>query len=177
MNRSMSAVAEVEAGTLAERRAELTVANAVWVAMALLHRGSPEREGFTADEIVELVRKLRLTGGREDSVRQHIRQHCVANKRPQPNTWCMLFDPGNGLRRLFCAGDTVYPGRNAERTHPKWEELPAEFKDLREWYEQKWNRSSGDPVVDPLLALIGTWKEEPADEYVARLREGWGEGR
>lgn len=164
-------------GTFSERGANLTVTNAVWVATALLHKRSPGRDGFALEEIVRLVKELQLTEGLEDSVRQHIRQHSVANKKPQPNTVCMLFDPGNGLRRLFRAGDTVYPGRNVERTHPRWEDLPGEYQELRRWYEQEWNRSDGGDVVDPLLALIGTWKEEAADEYVARLREGWGNAR
>jgi hypothetical protein len=32
-------------------------------------------------------------------------------------------------------------------------------------------------ILDPLLALAGSgkdaWAHEPADEYVARLRDGW----
>jgi hypothetical protein len=161
----------------AHRGAELTVTNAVWVATAMLHKRLPERDGFAPEEIVRLVNELQLTERSEDSVRQHVRQHSVANKKPQPNTVCMLFDPGSGLRRLFRPGDKAYPGRNETRTHPRWEELPAEYQELRRWYEQEWSRSSGGEVADPLLALIGTWKEESADEYVARLREGWGDAR
>ncbi len=160
-----------------DQGAGLIVADAVWVATALLHRRAPERDGFAPEEIVRLVQKLRLTERTEDSVRQHVRQHSVANRKPQPNTVCMLFDPGGGLRRLFRLGDKAYPGRNEARTHPRWEDLPTEYQGLRRWYEEEWNRSSGDAAVDPLLALIGTWKEEPADEYVARLREGWNDAR
>jgi hypothetical protein len=160
-----------------EHGARLIVADAVWVATALLHRSAPEREGFAPEEIVRLVQKLRLTERTEDSVRQHVRQHSVANRKPQPNTVCMLFDPGGGLRRLFRLGDKAYPGRNVERTHPRWEDLPTEYQGLRRWYEQEWNRSSGAAGADPLLALIGTWKEEPADQYVAHLREGWSDAR
>jgi hypothetical protein len=156
--------------------AGLTITDAVWIATALLHRKYPQREGFERGEIVGQVRELRLTDAEEGSIHQHVRQHSVANKKPQPNTVCMLFDIGGGLRRLFRDGDAVYPGRNAERTHPKWEELPAEYVFLKSWYEEEWNGKGSDKAEDPLLALIGTWEGETADVYVARLREGW-EGR
>lgn len=152
--------------------ADLTVTNAVWVATALLHKKYPERSGFVQDEIVRVVSQLHLTEGSEDSIRQHVRQHSVANKKPQPNTVCMLFDAGGGLRRLFRSGDEVYPGRNKHRTHPRWEDLPPPYRELQSWYEADW-RTSSSSTEDPLLALTGTWKDEPADDYVAHLRENW----
>jgi hypothetical protein len=156
--------------------ANLTVTNAVWVATALLHKNYPERDGFTPEEIVHVVKDFNLTERSEDSIWTHVRQHSVANKRPQPNTVCMLFDPGGGLRRLFRSGDKAYPGKNESRTHPRWEDLPTEYQHLRRWYEEEWNGVGGGEN-DPLLALVGTWKDEPADEYVAHLRENWGEAR
>jgi hypothetical protein len=152
--------------------ADLTVTNAVWVATALLHKKYPERPAFELDEIVRVVNQLHLTEGNEDSVRQHIRQHSVANKKPQPNTVCMLFDVGGGLRRLFRSGDEVYPGRNENRTHPRWEDLPLTYRKLQVWYESEW-KASYSSREDPLFALVGTWKDEPADDYVAHLRENW----
>jgi hypothetical protein len=163
----------------APRGAGLTVTNAVWIATALLHRKYPELGGFEREKIVSLVRDLDLTDAEEGSIHQHVRQHSVANKKPQPNTVCMLFDPGRGLRRLYRAGDEVHPGRNAVRTHPKWEDLPEQYADLRRWYENEWNGGAAGEETDQLLALIGSgkaiWQDEPADEYVARLREGWGD--
>ncbi len=155
----------------------LTVANAVWVATASLHRRYPERDGFAPEEIVQLAVAQHLTNRREESIRQHVRQHCVANKKPQPNTVCMLFDPGGGVRRLFRKGDKVYVGRNGERTHPKWDDLPAAYQDLRRWYEEEWEGRGGKGEQDPLLALAGTWRWETADVYVAKLREDWDERR
>jgi hypothetical protein len=163
----------------AARGAGLTVTNAVWIAVAFLQKRHPERGGFSVDEISGLVAELDLTDGEDKSVRQHVRQHSVANKRPQPNTVCMLFDSGGGLRRLYRGGDEVYPGRNAARTHPKWEELPPQYEYLRRWYEEEWIGEGSSAAEDPLLALIGSgkeiWKSEHADEYVKRLRSGWGD--
>jgi hypothetical protein len=171
------AIEEISLSKVKAGAANLTVTNAVWVATALLHKNYPKRDGFTPEEIVRLVKELNLTEGAEDSIWQHVRQHSVANKKPQPNTVCMLFDPGRGMRRLFRSGDKVYPGRNERRTHPKWEDLPVDYRHLRRWYEEQWNDTGVNGMDDPLLALAGTWKEEPADEYVAHLRENWGEAR
>jgi hypothetical protein len=174
--------AQIEEGALSRTpagNAGLTVTNAVWIATALLHKTYPARAAFKRDEIVKLVLKLALTEGEEGSIQQHVRQHSVANKKPQPNTVCMLFDPGAGLRRLFRTGDEVYPGRNAARTHPKWNELPEQYAYLVRWYQEEWNSARSSAEVDPLLALIGSgkdiWKDEHADEYVARLRSNWGD--
>ncbi|MGD0446821.1 MAG: hypothetical protein ABSA39_23030 [Edaphobacter sp.] len=54
--------------------------------------------------------------------------------------------------------------------------MPQQYQDLRRWYEEEWNGSGGGED-DPLLALVGTWKDEPADEYVASLRENWSDAR
>jgi len=151
----------------------------VWVATSLLHREHPERTGFAPEEIVQMVLDRRMTEGAEDSIRLHVHQHSVANKKPQPNRACMLFDPGDGSRRLFRHGDRVYPGKDAARTHPNWEDLPLQYKDLRRWYEEVWEKTAVDSKEDPLFALIGTWNGggESADDYVASLRADWGEGR
>ena len=159
--------------------ADMTIVNAVWVATSLLHREHPERKGFAPEEIVQLVIERRWTEGAEDSVRLHVNQHSVANRKPQPNRACMLFDPGNGLRRLFRRGDRVFPGKDATRTHPNWDDLPSQYQDLRRWYEEVWEKSQTASQEDPLFALIGTWNGggESPDEYVARLRADWGDAR
>lgn len=61
---------------------------------------------------------------------------------------------------------------------PKREEVPAQYHELLEWYEE-WSRPQvGESVVDwerdPLIQLIGSgkhiWADEHADEYVQNLR-------
>jgi len=151
--------------------AGLTVASAVWVATALLHQREPGRESFAIDEIVAEVMRLELTSGLDKSVKAHVMQHCVSNKKPDPNRACILFEPRRGLRRLFRPGDEVYAGKDVNRTHPDWEDLPAEYGGLRDWYEREWIGASS--LVDPLLALAGTWTGERADAYVSALRAGW----
>lgn len=155
----------------------LTVADAVWIGAALLQRkaGVKNREGFAADVIVDEVVRLRLTKGAPKSIWQHVNQHCVANRKPQPNRSRMLYALGGGVRRLFRDGDRSDAGREGAPTHPEWDKLPAQYQDLRRWYEEEWNGPAAGAENDPLLALIGTWKWETADEYVARLRSDWGD--
>jgi hypothetical protein len=158
-------------GSTAEN-ADLTVADAVWVGTALLHQRHNNSEPLSTADIVHFVESQRLTKGAFKSIWQHVSQHCVANRPPQPNRACMLFATGQGNRRLFRDGDRVDPERVGGRTHPNWDELPSQFADLRQWYETVWN--THDPQDDPLLAVIGTgreiWADQHADEYIAELR-------
>lgn len=164
----------------------LSVADAVWIATATLHEGHPAKDlhphnrvgaGFSTEEILEQVRKLQLTDKAINSVRQHINQHCVANRPPQPNRTCELFALGKGYRRLFRPGDSVAEGRLYSRHKPAV--LPAEFLYLDAWYSDWCKRHNAKPEEDPLIAAIGIgkhlWAGEDAVEYVARLREGWEE--
>ncbi len=158
-------------------RGELTVADAVWVGTATLHQQSPESEGFSTEDIVERVLHLRLTRGEQKSIWQHVNQHCVANRKPQPNRSRMLFALGRGNRRLFRDGDRSDPGREGAPTHPDWEKLPTEYRHLGNWYED-WNGVGRTTDDDPLLKLVGSgvgiWKDNHADEFVADLRKDWG---
>jgi hypothetical protein len=61
---------------------------------------------------------------------------------------------------------------------PKFEDIPAVYSDLLQWYRVWSNAAANDcQETDPLLALAGSgralWADEHADEYVRRLREGW----
>ncbi|HWG18813.1 MAG TPA: hypothetical protein VN678_13170 [Acidobacteriaceae bacterium] len=153
--------------------ADLTVANAVWIATALLQREAGDSRVFSTEKIVQSVEELRLTKGVSKSIWQHVNQHCVANRPPQPNRACMLTATGRGNRRLFREGDKVDDGRRGGRTHPDWEKLPTQFQSLKDWYEKVWNAPSSEE--DPLLAAIGAgreiWADQHADEYIAELRD------
>ena len=96
----------------------------------------------------------------------------------------MLYEtrPGHRIRRLFRDGDDYHPGREPwEDRYSEPDEILLRYGvyTLLNWYE-KWNgkqRGSRKRILDPLLALYGSgkefWADEHADEYVARLREGW----
>ena len=157
---------------------DLTVADAVWVGTAVLHQEFPNEVAFPTETIVTRVIGLRLTRGGQKTIWQHVNQHCVANRKPMPNRSRMLFALGKGDRRLFREGDRSDPQREGAPTHPKWNTLPEKYRYLEQWYEE-WSRPARSVEEDPLLKLVGSgteiWRGTHADEFVASLREGWGD--
>jgi hypothetical protein len=164
-----------------------------------LHREQPAQPDFSIDEIVARVRKEALVQGRSPEVNVHVGrpgtagarqlpttvvrpgvyvhvvQHCVANRPPNPGRYRMLYETGRGRRRLFRPGDSYDPAREGAKTTPIVEDLPYGYNGLLSWYRD-WCIQVR-PAPDPLLALAGTgkllWADEPSDDYVRRLREGW----
>jgi hypothetical protein len=155
---------------------KLLAADRVWIATALLHTENPRRKGFSLSEIQERARVEALLDETTNTFYVHANQHCVANRLPNPGNHRMLLEIENGQRRLYRTGDPCKPGRTGKIT-PKPEAVPAKYRPLFDWYAE-WSKDRS-PVrpLDPLLRLIGSgkdiWKDEHADEYVRRLREGW----
>lgn len=156
----------------------IRVADEVWIAAALLHREHPEAPDFSIEEIVERARQEERNIPFRPGVYVHAVQHCVANRKPNPARYRMLFETTPGRRRLFRKGDSYHPAREGGKIEPHFEDLPFGYIALLNWY-QEWNLGgAGDSLAeDPLLALRGSgkqlWADEHADDYVRRLREGW----
>ena len=154
------------------------VADEVWVATALLHRENPKRGDFSIEEIMERASKEAGKEPIRPGVYVHVVQHCVANRPPNPGRYRMLFESANGRRRLFRKGDIYDPAREGAKTVPAKEDIPSQYANLLDWYLD-WTQDSIEERIknDPLLALYGDgkdlWADEPADEYVRRIREGW----
>jgi len=154
----------------------LKVADEVWIATALLHRERPGEADFSTEEIVERVARERLAEQVRPGIYVHVVQHCVANRRPNPGRYRMLFETSQGRRRLFRPGDSYDPSREGGKTTPNPGEIPEEYAPLLDWYRE-WCSAVARVyhTTDPLLALVGTgkklWADEHADEYVNRLRE------
>jgi hypothetical protein len=153
---------------------ELKVADAVWVATALLHREEPDCEGFEIEQIIHRVQAERLTRRQWQTIYQHVNQHCVANRKPDPNRSRVLYSIGERRRRLWRTNDPYDPGRDGATYKPA--RIPSKYAYLLDWYED-WNRKYAGRTEDPLLSLVGSgthiWTSEHADDYVNRLREGW----
>ncbi len=160
------------------RAERIKVADEVWVATALLHREHPEQPDFAVEEIVERAKKEGLVRPPSPGVYVHASQHCVANRRPYPNRYRMLFETAPGRRRLFRQSDPYHPQREGSKSVPEREELPEPYRPLLDWY-RNWSQDSIEDRIknDPLLALRGSgkqvWADEHADEYIRRLRQGW----
>jgi hypothetical protein len=157
---------------------QVKVADEVWIATALLHRERPGHADFTIEEIMERAGRESGNEALRPGVYVHIVQHCVANRAPNPGRYRMLIETSPGRRRLYRTGDSYDPQREGSKTTPEAEDLPEKYLDLLEWY-RRWSRDTLEDRIknDPLLALYGSgrdvWADEPADEYVRRLREGW----
>jgi hypothetical protein len=164
---------------------DLFLADRIWIAVALLHREYPGREDFSRDEIRRKLDESGLANGTErGSVNAHLKEHLVANVPPSSSKYRMLYEttPGGNLR-LFRPGDFTYATRNQKRkpskTVPKREEIPEQYRQLLNWYEE-WSKEAQTPNAsinwedDPLIRLIGSgkhiWADEHADEYVENLR-------
>jgi hypothetical protein len=157
---------------------KIKVADEVWLATALLHRENPARSDFTLNEIVERAAKEGVVKERRPGVYVHAALHCVANRPPHPGRYRMLYETRPKYRRLFRLGDSYDPQREGSKVTPEVDDIPLRYTHLLKWY-QDWSRSQGKKASqsDPLLSLYGSgkklWADEHADEYVARLREGW----
>ncbi|MDP9379453.1 MAG: hypothetical protein M3Q29_04755 [Chloroflexota bacterium] len=81
--------------------ADIKVADEVWIAAALLHREHPDRPDFSIAEIVDRVAQEGLHKPLRPGVQIHATLHCVANKRPNPGTYRMLYQDLAPMRVLL----------------------------------------------------------------------------
>ncbi len=154
------------------------VADAVWVAVALLHREHPTSSDFGLQEIVDRVlAEPRLGACQRTTLYAHVTQHCVANVTPNSGKYRMLFETMKGRRRLFRAGDPQDSSRTGKIV-PEPPGVPSEFRSLLDWYRSDYAgaRSLKQRIKDdPILAMRGLgkeiWADVDADEYVRQLRE------
>lgn len=152
----------------------MTSSNWVWLAAALLHREHPGKDDFSSQEIFE--KALQISDGKQQpqSLRQHISTHAVANKEPHAAPYKLLWETSRGRRRLFRKGDPAHVAR-VGRTHPTPSELPAQYRDLVDWYLSDYDREALGPVTrrsgpgsgtsgHVLFGFFGTMSRESAEE-------------
>lgn len=157
---------------------EIRVADEVFIATALLHKESPDREDFTIGEIVARAQKENLHGRLRPGVQVHASLHCVANLAPNPGRYRMLYANGR-KRRLLRSGDEVHPQRTGRRW-PELEAVPPEYHDLVKWAKSRFGEDSPHTTrwIEGMFHLRGLgrelWQGQDPDEYVKSLRESWG---
>ena len=158
-------------------KTNIKIADEVWIITALLHREQAQESDFTVEEIVERARKESINGPIRPGLYVHVVQHCVANRPPNPARYRMLFETSSRRRRLFRQGDAYHPAREGAKITPNPVDLPQDYRGLLAWYRDWCATLSRTAPEDSLLALVGSgkhlWKDEHADDYVRRLREGW----
>jgi len=159
-------------------KSQLKIADEVWLATAQLHQTHPVADDFSVHEIVACANKLEDSDHLRPGVYVHVVQHCVANRPPNPGRYRMLYETAEGRRRLYRKSDQFHPARAGSKITPEPEDIPVEYQKVLLWYQDWSDRTARVQYVDdPLLRLKGSgkraWADEPADEYVERLREGW----
>ncbi|HKR31743.1 MAG TPA: hypothetical protein VJT08_14775 [Terriglobales bacterium] len=120
--------------------AKLKVADAVWIAAALLQRAKGRDADFSLSEILDKAKAEKLEGADRPGMRAHVAAHAVADLPPNPGNYRMLHAAGRGRRRLFRNGDPAHSARTG-KTHPNVNEIPDRYRPLIDWYEHDYNRS------------------------------------
>jgi hypothetical protein len=167
-------------------RYRLRIADEVFLATARLHREYPKRTDFRNAEIQKEVENLFQDS--RSGVTTHITSHCVANKsNHSAAAFRMLYETSYGNKRLLLSGDRIDPSRTGD-IFPDAERIPSHFRELVTWARKRFENgleaeTPGTGSQAPkgrfssVLGMRGLgkelWRDETADEYVRRLREGW----
>lgn len=156
---------------------QMKVADEVFLVVATLHHQNPEKEEFTVQEILSEAERLKFDGEIRPGFQVHVRQHCVANLKPNPGDYRMVFATGKSSRRLLKKSDEIHPQRKG-KMFPELKDVDPMYFGLITWAKQRYEASGEESeLFADFLALHGSskglWKDEPADEYIARLRGDW----
>jgi hypothetical protein len=165
-------------GAKAKMEKLIRVADEAWVGLALLHQEHPEKESFTAREILDRVKAERATPELRPGVQAHIYLHNVANAEPNSARYRMFYRLPDDTYRLFRSGDRAHPSRHG-KIKPGREELPERYHYLLDWYAYTYSgkETAMREEDDPILQMRGVgkeiWADTDADEYVRGLRANW----
>lgn len=118
----------------------MTIADATWLATALLHQSNPSALDFSVKEIVETATQKGFVGGARPGLQVHASKHCVANKSANPARHRMLLQTTRGRRRLFSEGDPFHPDRATGRIRPDRFDLPSEYQSVVDWYDEIYSK-------------------------------------
>ncbi len=142
----------------------MRVADAVWVAAAMLHRTYPDRPDFSVAEIVEKATAENMGGVRMHgpSVQAYASVHCVAGKKPQPNRAKMLTETARGRRRLYRPEDPCHPDRRSGASLPDRNALPPAYRILLDWHRREYLGSGMSAGPEPGHARLDTDGPHPS---------------
>jgi len=156
----------------------IRVADEAWLALALLQYEHPERESFSAKEILDRVKAEQANPQLRPGIQVHIYSHNVANAEPNSAKYRMFYKLTDDSYRLFRPTDVAHPARKGKMI-PEREELPLKYHYLLDWYEREYcaKQSTTKEDDDPILQMCGVgkeiWADTNADEYVEGLRSNW----
>jgi hypothetical protein len=156
----------------------IRVADEAWLALALLQFEHPERDSFSAKEILDRVKSQQINAQLRPGVQVHIYLHNVGNVEPNSAKYRMFYKLADETYRLFRPTDNAHPARKGKMI-PERDELPQIYHYLLDWYEREYCRkqTATKEEDDPILQMWGLgkeiWADTNADEYVQNLRSDW----
>jgi hypothetical protein len=156
----------------------IRVADEAWLSLALLQYEHPDRESFSAKEILDRVKAEQVNPELRPGVQVHIYLHNVANAEPNSAKYRMFYKLGNDTYRLYRPTDAAHPARKGKMI-PERDELPPKYHYLLDWYEREYSRkqTAASEEDDPILQMWGVgqeiWADTNADDYVQDLRSNW----
>jgi len=154
------------------------VADEAWLALALLQYEHPDRESFSAREILDRVKAEQVHPELRPGVQVHIYLHNVANAEPNSAKYRMSYKLADDTYRLYRPADPAHPARKGKMI-PQRDELPQKYHYLLDWYEREYSRkqtpTSEDDDPIPQMWGVGKeiWADTNADDYVRDLRSNW----
>ena len=154
------------------------VADEAWLALALLQYEHPDRESFSAREILDRVKVEQVHPELRPGVQVHIYLHNVANAEPNSAKYRMSYKLADDTYRLYRPTDPAHPARKGKMI-PERDELPQKYHYLLDWYEREYSRKQTPTSEDddPILQMWGVgkeiWADTNADDYVRDLRSNW----
>src|ERR1700722_15657519 len=156
----------------------IRVADEAWLALAVLQYEHPERESFSAKEILDRVKAEQVNPELRPGVQVHIYLHNVANAEPNSAKYRMFYKLADDSYRLFRPTDAAHPARKGKMI-PERDELPLKYHYLLDWYAHEYcgKHSATNEDDDPILKMRGVgkeiWADTNADDYVQSLRSDW----
>jgi len=138
----------------------LTTPNAVWIATTLLQQTHKDKDAFQPREIFKKMRELKLVQTVDVTILAHISTHCVANTKAVPATHRKLFRVSPGWYRLYKDGDEYHPTREGGISAPPPNEIPTKYRNLIEWYNQKYNIGGKEKKVKTASLLFTSLEKD-----------------
>jgi len=150
---------------------DIKVADETWIGCAMLHYENPTRASFSVQDIVKRVKKENIFGRLRPGISVHADQHCVANRKPNPGRYRMLYELSGNRRRLFRDRDDFHPDRAGSKTKPEPNAIPEEYQYLLDWYNDEYNTSGEiSPKAVNAESERGPQKEEVGPEVVGTIQ-------
>jgi hypothetical protein len=168
----------MEVGPMETSEKPVRVADEAWLALALLQYEHPNRDSFSAREILDRVKVEQVHPELRPGVQVHIYLHNVANAEPNSAKYRMSYKLADDTYRLYRPTDPAHPARKGKMI-PERDELPQKYHYLLDWYEREYSRKQTPTSEDddPILQMWGVgkeiWADTNADDYVRDLRSNW----